>query len=380
MTCSLSSPAADMASKAQTAPSWKTFVFYILISFLTSFSVFTVLRGASKARVDKICTKVETPTMYYTGESDSKKTPRGTTSTIEGELVILLWTWPFGQRFPLDQCARIHGISGCTFTVDRSWYSRADAVILHHRDVCSSKTQLPQEPRPFNQRWVWFNLESPRHSPNLHFMDNLINLTLNYRRDSDIFSPYGLVERTKSPQDFRIPNKTKLVAWAVSNWDPTLTRVAYYNQLKNHLNIDMYGGRNRPLPPGKTISTISQYKFYLAFENSLNQDYITEKLWHNSLLSGTLPVVLGPTRENYELFLPSDAFIHVNDFPSAKELAAYLHFLDANDEQYGRYFEWRKRLQPIGYTDWTIHYCKACQALRQQLNYKTIPSIAKWYK
>ncbi|XP_078541469.1 3-galactosyl-N-acetylglucosaminide 4-alpha-L-fucosyltransferase FUT3-like [Lissotriton helveticus] len=318
--------------------------------------------------------------MYYAGGSDHVETPRGTTSATKDDLVILLWTWPFGDRFPLDQCARIHGISGCTFTVERTWYSRADAVILHHRDVCSSKDQLPQKPRPQNQRWVWFNLESPRHSPNLHFMDNLINLTLNYRSDADIFSPYGWVESVKSPQDFNIPNKTKLVAWVVSNWDSSLARVAYYNDLKNHINIDIYGGGSRPLARDKTISTISQYKFYLSFENSLNQDYITEKLWHNALLSGTLPVVLGPTRENYERFLPSDAFIHVSDFPSAKELAAHLRFLDANDEQYRRYFEWRKRLQPVGSTDWTTHYCKACQVLQQQLNYKTIPSIAKWYQ
>ncbi|XP_069478465.1 4-galactosyl-N-acetylglucosaminide 3-alpha-L-fucosyltransferase FUT6-like [Ambystoma mexicanum] len=361
-----------MDSKTQAASFWKAIVFYVLVSFLTSFCIFSFIHQSSKGRTLMTCPKAEATSTHSAGDGDHRGTSR--------EVVILVWSWPFGHQFPLDQCAADYGIFGCNFTTERNWYNRADAVIIHHWDVIFTNVGLPREPRSHNQRWIWFNLESPRNSPNLHIMDNLFNLTMSYRVDSDIFCPYGWIEKAITPQNFSIPTKTKLVTWVVSNWRPTLERVAYYNQLKNHINIDMFGRRNKTLSSNILQPIISQYKFYLAFENSLHQDYITEKLWNNALMSGTVPVVLGPTRENYERFVPADAFIHVNDFPSAKELAAHLKFLDTNEEQYQRYFTWRKKLQPIGLTGWTPHYCKACQALQQDISYKTIPSIANWFK
>ncbi|KAM4723100.1 4-galactosyl-N-acetylglucosaminide 3-alpha-L-fucosyltransferase FUT6-like [Rhinophrynus dorsalis] len=259
-------------------------------------------------------------------------------------------------------------------------YSSAHAVIIHHRNACDNKGQLPQEKRPPNQYWIWFNLESRSHSPNLEFMDNLINLTMSFRVDSDIFTPYGWLEKSNKSRNFTIPEKTKLVAWAISNWNPNAKRYKYYLELKKHLDIDMYGIRNRPLQRSNLIETISKYKFYLAFENSIHEDYITEKLWTNSLISGTVPVVLGPPRENYERFIPPDSFIHVDDFSTAEELALYLHELDKDDQRYKQYFNWRSTLQPMeDRPDWVIEYCRVCKALKEAPIYRTIPSIAKWF-
>ncbi|XP_069478464.1 4-galactosyl-N-acetylglucosaminide 3-alpha-L-fucosyltransferase FUT6-like [Ambystoma mexicanum] len=369
-----------MDSKTQAASFWKAIVLYVLVSFLTSFCIFSFIHQSSKGRTLMTCLKVEMTSTHSAGDGDHKKTTHYSDRGTSREVVILLWTWPFGERFPLDRCAADYGIFGCNFTTDRNWYNRADAVIIHHCEFRYTNKGLPREPRPHNQRWIWLNLESPKHSPNLRLMDNRINLTMSYRADADIFLPYGWLEKAITPQNFSIPTKTKLVAWVVSHWDSTLERVAYYNQLKKHINIDMFGRGNKNLARNMLQPTISQYKFYLAFENSISQDYITEKFWNNALMSGTVPVVLGPTRENYERFAPADTFIHVNDFPSAKELAAYLKFLDTHEEQYQRYFNWRKELQPIDLPSWSHRYCKACQKLQQDISYKTIPSIANWFK
>ncbi|XP_078537218.1 3-galactosyl-N-acetylglucosaminide 4-alpha-L-fucosyltransferase FUT3-like isoform X2 [Lissotriton helveticus] len=305
--------------------------------------------------------------------------PYNKVSRVHRPFIILLWTLPFREEFPLNQCVERFDITGCFYTADRRFYKNADAVILHHSDIMDNAYSLPRQPRPFNQRWVWFNLEPPSKIFNIDMMENLINVSMTYRRDSDIFTPYGWTLLTNKPQKFRIPVKTRLVAWAASNWDPTIRRVQYYEELKKHLHVDVFGPGHQPLDRDGQLSIFSQYKFYLAFENSDTQDYITEKLWHNALLSGTVPVVLGPPRQNYELFLPSKAFIHVDDFPSAKALAEYLLALDKDDKKYKSYFTWRYRYEVEGTMNWQTHYCKACLYLKNHPTYRTIPSVAKWF-
>lgn len=53
------------------------------------------------------------------------------------------------------------------------------------------------------------------------------------------------------------------------------------------------------------------YKFYLAFENSLYCDYVTEKFFH-PLLHKTVPIVYGGT--NYSAIAPPHSIINVDDF------------------------------------------------------------------
>ncbi|XP_005988090.3 4-galactosyl-N-acetylglucosaminide 3-alpha-L-fucosyltransferase FUT5-like [Latimeria chalumnae] len=222
-------------------------------------------------------------------------------------------------------------------------------------------------------------MESLSNSPNLDFMNNLFNLTISYRLDSDVFSPYASLKLMKEHKNYTIPKKSKLVAWAVSNWNPNSVRVKYYQELKKYINIDVYGRQHGKLDRGKTSSVISQYKFYLAFENSLHTDYITEKLWRNSFTSGTVPVVIGPPRENYEKFVPSNSFIHINDFKSPEELAKHLKFLDQNEEEYKKYFNWREYME-VQFNEWPRkHYCKACEFLRQNKFYRTVRNLRNWY-
>ncbi|XP_073484921.1 3-galactosyl-N-acetylglucosaminide 4-alpha-L-fucosyltransferase FUT3-like [Aquarana catesbeiana] len=255
-------------------------------------------------------------------------TPTETLETFNRSLLtILLWTWPLGTKFPLNRCPRNEN-SGCFYTVNRNAYSIADAVVISHRDVYKSEELLPPEPRPPHQHWIWFSRESPTNCPHLNLMDNKINLTMSYRLDSDIFTPYGLLENVDGKKMFTIPQKSKLVAWVVSNWKTKHRRTQYYKELKKYIPIDVYGKYVLPLPQNETLQTLARYKFYLAFENSIHEDYITEKFWKNSLMAGTVPIVMGPPRKNYERFMPHDAFIHVDDFSSPLILVQYLFVFD----------------------------------------------------
>ncbi|XP_009321573.1 PREDICTED: alpha-(1,3)-fucosyltransferase 6-like [Pygoscelis adeliae] len=317
---------------------------------------------------------------HYVSNPSAQTAHAGNTSAPpkdEHRLTILLWKWPFGHHFNFRNCSVVYSIPDCHFTINRSWSQKADAVIMHHRDVYKEAEGLAQIPRLPSQRWIWFNLESPSHSPNLIAMDNLFNLTMSYRRDSDIYTPYGELQLLGQPQPLSIPPKTKLVAWVVSNWQAASHRVKYYEELKKHITVDIYGKQHLPLPRDKLLSTLSQYKFYLAFENSQHEDYITEKVWRNALSSGTVPVVLGPPRENYEHFLPPDSFIHVDDFSSAGDLAQYLWELSENAQ---RYFQWRKWLKPTVKSGWDLHLCRACQFLQTtEARYQVVPDLSEWF-
>ncbi|XP_068122503.1 3-galactosyl-N-acetylglucosaminide 4-alpha-L-fucosyltransferase FUT3-like [Hyperolius riggenbachi] len=309
-------------------------------------------------------------------------TPKHDLPSSTEPLIILLWTWPRGSRFPLNQCPPEVDSTGCFFTVNRTMYPLAQAVVIHHRDVSQSINELPPMPRPVNQYWIWFNIEPPTHLKNLTIMDNVINLTMSYRTDSDIFTPYGWLEKHNGSENFTVPRKTKLVAWVASNWNSKMKRIAYYEQLKNYIQIDVYGKNHASLPRDEQhYKTLSEYKFYLAFENYNHEDYITEKLWRNSFFSGSVPVVMGPPRKNYERFIVPDSFIHVDDFSSPQELASYLMSLDKDDQKYHQYFNWRSKYSvPKPRRSWVTQYCKVCGAIKVAPPYRTFPSIAEWFK
>uniref|UniRef100_A0A3B1KA91 Fucosyltransferase n=1 Tax=Astyanax mexicanus TaxID=7994 RepID=A0A3B1KA91_ASTMX len=292
----------------------------------------------------------------------------------------------YTQKLP-GSCTS-YGVRGCVLTLDREEYGHADAVIMHHRDLVNEPDALPKPPRPEGQKWIWMNFESPSHSPWLEGLDGVFNLTMSYRLGSDIFLPYvhsSVARNNGYPVPWRnirsVRRRRTLVAWVISNWSEEQERVQFYWRLRRYIRVDIYGRRALSLINDSVFQTISGYKFYLAFENSIHTDYITEKLWRNALESGAVPVVLGPPRENYERFLPPDAFIHVHDFKSPRALAAYLLYLDRNPAQYRRYLAWRHDYTVHVTSFWAEHYCAACRAVQaSRKQRKTIKHLGFWFQ
>lgn len=275
-------------------------------------------------------------------------------------ITILVWHWPFATQPPelsSDTCAR-YGVVRCRLTTDRSLLASADAVVFHHRELQSRRARLPLAQRPRGQPWVWASMESPSHTRGLGRLRGIFNWVLSYRRDSDIFVPYGCLEPREGPAP-PLPAKSGVAVWVVSNFQRRQRRAQLYQQLAPHLPVDVFGRASRqPLCADCLLPTVARYLFYLSFENSQHRDYITEKFWQNALAAGTLPVVLGPPRATYEAFAPPDAFVHVDDFGSARELAAFLTSM--NESHYRRYFAWRERLQVRLIGDWRERFCAIC--------------------
>ena len=133
------------------------------------------------------------------------------------------------------------------------------------------------------------------------------------------------------------------------------------------------------------INFISKYKFYLAFENSHHcSDYITEKLYTNSFLAGSVPIVWGPKKSDYEAVLPKHSFIFFDDYKdNITELAEYLNYLDRNQTAYAEYFKWRLLKPEHLYGNHHLDgNCKLCIALKKQKTFSfkrnIIKSIYSW--
>ena len=127
----------------------------------------------------------------------------------------------------------------------------------------------------------------------------------------------------------------------VSNCDTSGLRENYVRELSKYVDIDVYGdcGNMECTSDKKCDEALLKYKFYLAFENSLCGEYMTEKLWR-SLDLGLVPVVYGGL-EAYQSALSANSYIDLADFATPKSLADYLLMLDNNTTLYRGYFLWK---------------------------------------
>ncbi|KAL2728059.1 glycoprotein 3-alpha-L-fucosyltransferase A-like isoform X1 [Vespula maculifrons] len=239
--------------------------------------------------------------------------------------------------------------------------------------------------RPRNQVWMLYFLECPYHTQSVK--NALINWTATYRRDSDIVAPYERWQYYDSSvkqisQTFNYAaNKTKKVAWFVSNCHPRNQRMHYAKELSKYIQVDIYGACGTLRCPRSQSQTCfdmldEDYKFYLAFENSNCKDYITEKFFVNGLGHNVLPIVMGAHPNDYAKSAPYRSYIHVDEFESPKELATYLHRLDHDDELYNSYFRWKGTGEFIN----TYFWCRVCAMLHDDRPAKFYKDVNDWWR
>ncbi|KDP42274.1 hypothetical protein JCGZ_01598 [Jatropha curcas] len=109
---------------------------------------------------------------------------------------------------------------------------------------------------------------------------------------------------------------------------------------KAKVSIDSYGSchRNRDGRVDK-LETLKHYKFSLAFENSNEEDYVTEKFFQ-SLVAGTIPVVIGAP--NIQDFAPApDSVLHIGKLEDVDSVAKSMKYLAENPDAYNRSLRWK---------------------------------------
>ena len=261
--------------------------------------------------------------------------------------------------------------TNCVATADKDEILTSDAVLFHLKSMKSfPAVRLP------DQKWIMHILESPVNVHNYHIYNGIFNATWTYHRNSDIrtnsshleFANGGLFVKKKSPDtDLMKANfaqgRSKLVAWFVSHCQAKSKRLEYVRHLQNYIDVDIYGKcGNRKCGSFWNESNLEclimlkkEYKFYLSFENSLCEDYVTEKLW-KAIHADVVPVVLGAY--NYSKLMPPNSYIDIKDFASPKELAEYLIMLDGNDELYNSYLSWKGVYEIVKHPPMQCNLCE----------------------
>ncbi|XP_018019008.1 4-galactosyl-N-acetylglucosaminide 3-alpha-L-fucosyltransferase 9-like [Hyalella azteca] len=275
---------------------------------------------------------------------------------------------------PLEDCS----VSNCRVTTEDGDVEAADIVLFHLHRIKGPPVDVPRAP---GQIWVWMSDESPYNvfmvSSNrvLSNYNGFFNWSMTYRMDSNVPVPYGRTVPLPKDQyldkiDDYYKIKQKNISILGSNCGGINGRYKYIAELQKYIEVDVYGGCGPLKCPGhfhNDCDKLNDYKFYLAFENSNCDGYITEKVWWNALNKAAVPVVMGPPKRDYEKLLPPKSFIHVDDFKNPEDLARYLTYLLNNPAEYQKYHDWRRRYRVLnehGYFQSPVyHICRLCEAL-----------------
>ncbi|XP_004615466.2 alpha-(1,3)-fucosyltransferase 11 [Sorex araneus] len=296
----------------------------------------------------------------------------GAAAAAAAEEPLLLW-WSPGlfPHFPGDseriECAR----GACVATRDRRALRdpRTRALLFYGTDFRAAEAPLPRGPQ---HSWALLHEESPlnnfllSHGPGI----GLFNLTATFSRHSDYPLPLqwlpGLAYLRRAAPPLRERAEWRRRGYAPllylqSHCDVPADRDRYVRELMRHIPVDSYGKclQNRELPTPRLQDTatattedpellafLSRYKFHLALENAICEDYMTEKLWR-PLHLGSVPVYRGsPSVRDW---MPNNhSIILIDDFESPQKLAEFIDFLDKNDEEYMKYLVYK---QPGGITN-----------------------------
>ena len=263
-----------------------------------------------------------------------------------------------------------------------------------------------------------FLMESPKNDGfKYEKFKNFFNWTMTFRLDSDFPNPYGWIEPMErsyiappSQKDFpdltfdinkakkeettlkfienlqeETSKKQKLVAWMVSNCGTHSQREHYVQELRKHISVDVIGGcgkvkcKRTDDDKNRCMKDITkEYKFYLSFENSVCNDYVTEKFWNPLSFNNILPVVLGAG--NYTKIAPTNSFIDAQKFESPGKLAEYLLYLDKNFEEYSSYFLWKTKFR-VKSNNHNVALCKLCEALNDpHTPEKVYSDMEEWWR
>lgn len=109
------------------------------------------------------------------------------------------------------------------------------------------------------------------------------------------------------------------------------------DQFSRYYTVDKLGACSNGRIPEQQLEKLlkTNYRYFLAFENSNCEDYITEKVfiafklvlkqninfYKKFFRYDLIPIVYGAPKSSYKVLLPENSYIFFEDFQSFEELA-----------------------------------------------------------
>lgn len=235
-----------------------------------------------------------------------------------------------------------------------------DMVVFNTDSLQLLKTPPLRNP---NSLWAFQSAEPPRFKAELPpKWDSMFNYSVTYvaGTDGEMYNFRDKLVKKRVPRTQSLVNQKKRkvrALWFVSHCQqphrPAISsgRADYIKELSQYIPIDVFTRHSNckeqfgSLVKEGPDPRIKDYPFYLAFENSLCKDYITEKLWKVLEYNiPTIPIVLGGLSvKDYVRVAPPNSFIHVRNFTSPRSLAQHLKFITKDLDAFNYYLQWRDK-------------------------------------
>lgn len=247
-------------------------------------------------------------------------------------IYILYWTTPEVRPFPKEKMEMGNQYfinkkceyQNCIVTTNKTFFNDIklfDIVMFHCLDIARCGAPLERSVR---QKYVFVSDEPVHYCVLSDDYNGFFNLTWTFKFDSDATLKYYKVKNRKGkvigPKNFvqwknitqmkpiskyvktKLQTKSKAAAWFVSNcWTPS-HRELYVLRLRNELfkyklELDQYGICSALQCHQSNMDECyaileSDYYFYLSFENSFHEDYVTEKVL-TAVQHFSVPIVYG---------------------------------------------------------------------------------------
>lgn len=254
----------------------------------------------------------------------------GIAEKLDNVIYILMWKplehlpWPFQILLPARQpfVKRHCSFDNCYVTDDPKFFPDVvdyDVLLFDVLFVRSMDMPLKRSDR---QKYVLVGFEPAGMNVIPAKYNNFFNLTWTYKLDSDLVLPYVVVKNefneiigpkmdmhwveVKEMNETSLYIRNKMLkkrvaaAWFATNcYMAPSGRLQFVADLQKELanynqRVDVYGGCGNNTCAGDECYALieSTYYFYLAFENSFSEDYVSEKIL-TGLEHYAVPVVFG---------------------------------------------------------------------------------------
>ncbi|CAK1547360.1 unnamed protein product [Leptosia nina] len=272
--------------------------------------------------------------------------------------VILWWTNGFPGTQEIRYCPE--DIT-CRVRSDKfAMQNNIDAYLFYASNINFNELPLPRNAKKVI--WGLYHEESPRNVEELSHEQtlSLFNFSSTFSRYSDVPFPLQYLDSIEDVTSKRyfVPTDVKNshlnmspILYLQTDCETATERDAYAKELMKYINIDSYGAclKNKEMPAKFTkdylnhlndddfLHFIARYKFVLAIENGVCDDYITEKFWR-AIKVGTVPIYFGsPTIREW---LPNEkSAILLEDYPTPEVMSKYIKKLLKDDSLYEKHLE-----------------------------------------